>query len=640
MAKGNIVVKLDLMDKEFRKRFTAMDKSLKKFGTDSKKTTKSVDGITASLTKLAGGFVTVAAAIKTAKIGHGMAQQFAQVQGMERGLDNLLDKYGLTAAEMMGPLHKATMGAVGDVELLRKSAMGLALGLAPEEIIKFGKIATTIAQTTGQSVGYMYESLITGTARQSKLWLDNLGILLDLDKVNKNYAETLGKTVAQLSEAERKQGFVNAVVQKGEELMTRMGGATENYNVATSRLSAQTDNLKTVLGSLFEKVLSPGITMWGNLALEINNVANAYSKLEKFEARADVVAQKRLDKTKADIVRTESEVALYEKSGTAPGYLQAQKDELAYLNKKLVIEEKLLKRERDRRKITLTTGGEDAKKKVEAVTAVTNTQTKAVEDQTKAVYELYAAQYAENAMLDQMAAKSMFTVAPNQTMATGTQDQLSTNAELDRLEGSSQEPDSFGAQMTENMAAYTEQANAATVATQAISLAVSAVGDGIATAIVDGAANWKEIFKSLLKMMISMVVQALILKAIMMAIGVPGGGIPIPIPAAHTGGVVGRGRLKKYHSGGVKKEESEIPIMAQRGEGIVNRYAMRRPGVQDAVSAFNRGGASTGGQQITNIHNSYFTIQALDGADLERTVRNKIIPLLRQESARNISFGQ
>ena len=215
-------------------------------------------------------------------------------------------------------------------------------------------------------------------------------------------------------------------------------------------------------------------------------------------------------------------------------------------------------------------------------------------------------------------------------MQTG--DRYSYNTEPFKRE-EPEEPLSFGDQMTENMQAYTEQATAANMATQAIGASVSAVGDGIATAIVDGGANWKEMMKSLLKMMISMVVQALLFKAIM---GATTGGVGLFF---HKGGEVGKdGTLKKYHSGGVKTEASEIPIMAQRGEGIVNRYAMRRPGVQDAVSAFNRGGASTGGQQTSNTQNNYFTIQALDGADLERTVRNRIIPLLRQESARNVSF--
>jgi hypothetical protein len=65
----------------------------------------------------------------------------------------------------------------------------------------------------GISATQAFNDIVTGLGRMSPLILDNLGITVDLEATMKRYAETLGKTSDALTDTERKQALVNAVIE-------------------------------------------------------------------------------------------------------------------------------------------------------------------------------------------------------------------------------------------------------------------------------------------------------------------------------------------------------------------------------------------------------------------------------------------
>ena len=58
--------------------------------------------------------------------------------------------------------------------------------------------------------------LVKGTAKLEPEILDELGIMVRLDEASQKYAESLGKTVGQLSRFEKQQAFLNATIEQGE----------------------------------------------------------------------------------------------------------------------------------------------------------------------------------------------------------------------------------------------------------------------------------------------------------------------------------------------------------------------------------------------------------------------------------------
>lgn len=147
-------------------------------------------------------------------------------------------------------LRKATGGMVSDADLVKRANLAQTMGINNAAFEKMAVIAQASAAKTGQSMSYLFESIIVGSARQSKLILDNLGIIVNVDKANQDYARTLGKSSAVLNDVEKKQAFMNAVMAQGDKMMKEMADAGISLISPFDVLSASVDNAATMLGSM------------------------------------------------------------------------------------------------------------------------------------------------------------------------------------------------------------------------------------------------------------------------------------------------------------------------------------------------------------------------------------------------------
>ena len=65
------------------------------------------------------------------------------------------------------------------------------LGIAPEKISKLMEIARATARMTGQEVSTAFDNIAMAVGRQSKMILDNLGIIVSVESANRTYAVQL-----------------------------------------------------------------------------------------------------------------------------------------------------------------------------------------------------------------------------------------------------------------------------------------------------------------------------------------------------------------------------------------------------------------------------------------------------------------
>ena len=108
--------------------------------------------------------------------------------------------------------------------------------------------AQRLAKAVGQDALFGIESLTTGIGRQSKLMLDNLGIVLDTNLAYEKFAEANGKAVKDLDENERKQAFVQAALQSTAEKVAQLGDEELDATDATNQLAAAFENLQGTIG--------------------------------------------------------------------------------------------------------------------------------------------------------------------------------------------------------------------------------------------------------------------------------------------------------------------------------------------------------------------------------------------------------
>ena len=214
-----------------------------------KKAQGEVKGLTGSMKKFATGLVSAAAAYKAFAVGLESVQLAGRLEAVEKGFNNLSKGAGFSI-NTFSKLDKALDGTVDKLTLMEQANNAMLLGIADsdDQMAQLFDMAQRLAEAVGQDATFGINSLVTGLGRQSKLMLDNLGIMVDVEGANKSYAETLGKTTTQLTDQERKQAFINETIKQGRELVGGLGEESDTAARKMQRFSTSVTNLKLAIG--------------------------------------------------------------------------------------------------------------------------------------------------------------------------------------------------------------------------------------------------------------------------------------------------------------------------------------------------------------------------------------------------------
>lgn len=208
-------------------------------------------GAMSALTGIAGN-LGVALALPAAAAGAAaLARQGATADLVARRFDALAQQSGTTGAALLGALRAASGGEISDLNLQLAANRAQLLGVADsaQELGVLMAIARDRAQQLGTDSATAFDDLVTGLGRGSPLILDNLGITVKLGEANEAYAASIGKTVSQLTEAQKKTALIQAVLKDGQASLAATGGAFESTAGGIDRFIATIDNLKNKGGA-------------------------------------------------------------------------------------------------------------------------------------------------------------------------------------------------------------------------------------------------------------------------------------------------------------------------------------------------------------------------------------------------------
>ena len=139
----------------------------------------SFNNLASTAKTIAVGFVSMQTAMKAVE----MAKMAAQTDNVRKSFGNLAKE----PDKMLKAMKKATAGTISEMELMQKFNEAALLGLPLDRFDEMLEIARGAAQATGQSMDFMLQSVVVALGRQSKLMLDNLGIMIDTEKANEIY---------------------------------------------------------------------------------------------------------------------------------------------------------------------------------------------------------------------------------------------------------------------------------------------------------------------------------------------------------------------------------------------------------------------------------------------------------------------
>ena len=265
---GSIFADLKINSKDFVRGLRNSEKEVKKFAKEAERglngaeraglrlqrRIRSLDSSFASLGRRVvsfgrsvAGIRGILAGVGAAFVGFRVARFAGELENAERSFGSLARSLGDTAPRFLDKLQQATKGTVSEFELLRvaNQAVLLGVGATTDQIAKLADGARRLGRAAGRTTSEAFGDLATGIGRQSKLILDNLGIIVSIEKANEAYAKALGKTASALTDAEKKQAFFNATVAAIDVSLAKLGPDFISFADVFNQVTASASNLGT-----------------------------------------------------------------------------------------------------------------------------------------------------------------------------------------------------------------------------------------------------------------------------------------------------------------------------------------------------------------------------------------------------------
>jgi hypothetical protein len=229
------------------------------------------------------------------------AKKAAQFQVVQRSFEQLAASQGQQADQMLAKMKELSGGTVSNLELMKQANTALLLGLPVDRFGDMLKIASTASAATGESMQFMLKSIVTGLGRGSKLILDNLGILVNVASANEKYAAALGRTASSLSDAEKKQAFINEALRVGKANADKMSGSSDNFKTNLERLEATIEDTSTALGAKLLPAGNLAVKMFNKMigsvgkAFEPRTVKSMSKEMEVLKQKQDEILKRNND---------------------------------------------------------------------------------------------------------------------------------------------------------------------------------------------------------------------------------------------------------------------------------------------------------------------------------------------------------
>ena len=148
-------------------------------------------------------------------------------------------------------LEKATDGTMTSFELFKQANNAMILGVTKnsDEMAEMFDMAQRLGEALGRDTASSVESLVTGIGRQSRLMLDNIGIIVDSEKAYQDYAKELRKSAKDLTDSEKKQAFLNATLESARQKVKNLPPEVETASKIFKVFGTQLNDLGASLGT-------------------------------------------------------------------------------------------------------------------------------------------------------------------------------------------------------------------------------------------------------------------------------------------------------------------------------------------------------------------------------------------------------
>ena len=210
-------------------------------------------------------YATFAANLFAVSAAFSALSKAADTTNMVKGLDQLSVSSGHALGNLSKQLSQVTDGAISMRDAMTATVSASAGGMTNAAILRMGNVAKQASQALGVAMPDALNRISRGITKLEPELLDEIGIMVRVDKTSQDYARTLGKTASALTDFEKRQGFANAVLEQGEKKFGNIKIDANPY----AKILASMENIAQTGLELVNKVLSPMLTILSSSPLAL-----------------------------------------------------------------------------------------------------------------------------------------------------------------------------------------------------------------------------------------------------------------------------------------------------------------------------------------------------------------------------------
>ena len=243
-----------------RNRFHKAEKGVGQAGLSSAKGFSKMNQTMGGSSGLVAAYATLAANIFALTAAFGALSRAAQVEKLKDGMVAMGQASGIAMNHLSRGLIETTGHAISMEEAMRTTAQVTSAGFGADTIERLGNVARIASQALGRDLNDSMQRITRGAVKMEPELLDEIGIMVRLDEATGRYADSVNKSADDLTNFEKRQAFMNAVLEEGERKFAAMADVEVNpYAV----LAATFSDLTTKLINLVNEGLKPVVTLLG-----------------------------------------------------------------------------------------------------------------------------------------------------------------------------------------------------------------------------------------------------------------------------------------------------------------------------------------------------------------------------------------
>jgi len=293
VAAGDLEASIKVTDQfsgSFAKFNTALGESGRRAGDafgGFQRLTTGAAGLSGALLTLGGPLAAVGGALQA----FNLARQAAENERLAKSYEALAASANVNGREVVAKIKEIADGTIDESEAIKLANLGILRGgqQLASQLPQIFEAARTFSKATGQDVAQVFQSIIEGVSSGQERMLRASNIVVDYDDAQKKLADSIGKTVAQLTDQQKKQALLNAVTEKARATQEALGGTSEDNLDVFDRFSVQLKELGDVAGKVLLPALIPILKLVGALLQPVAALADAISATMDAASKSDTL---------------------------------------------------------------------------------------------------------------------------------------------------------------------------------------------------------------------------------------------------------------------------------------------------------------------------------------------------------------